>query len=459
MSRLRLEPLSPIWSEFLLALFRDLEPLGHFVQQGSDGSFSIDFQDAKTISDERHWDPAHRARHRMVLQAHRSEILTFEKDFNPYFVDMATFQPSAVRPILQIVDFKNPDHVRIIQYLKLTQSVTSGKLVGRRMGLLIWDIGQTGGIRLFGAAVLASARFSQRIRDRRVGWPPDYPRTSPKHDPVLRALRIKGLGRIMQLSVACALPPYNVLSGAWLAALAPFTAVGLDAFRASLKAPDLDADLAAVVTTTGKAASGSPFHGHRVVQITPPGVSAAPGAKGDLYAQAKPSEDMKPLRASFEVLLSEEVWARARELFQRERPDRFARLRSPDRSAMAFALRRLGLRRRIFNGNEIGVHLGVLGEDTLDSLRTGQRRPTHARPLVHWDQAIGVWSRRFLPAPDMVGESADQASRSAHRDARQRRLERARDFPAEQIRLSHLLDAAPQGCGKPSPTGAAISLA
>ena len=163
----------------------------------------------------------------------------------------------------------------------------------------------------------------------------------------------------------------------------------------SFKTPDPDADLAAVVTTTGKAASGSPFHGHRIAQIAP-GVSLIPGTKGDLYAQAKPEDGLRPLRASFEFLVSEEVRDLARELFRREQPEHFARLRSPDRSAMAFVLRRLKLRRWIFQGNEIGVHLGMLGEPTLEALRSGRSRPTNARPLLDWSQVVSVWSRRFL---------------------------------------------------------------
>nr|WP_294564204.1 Druantia anti-phage system protein DruA [uncultured Rhodopila sp.] len=379
-------------------------------------------------------------RHQVLLEAHRDEILAFEQNFESIFVDMTSFQPSAVRPILEIVDFRNPSHMQIVDYLRLYQTVTVGKLVGRRMGLLIWDIGQTGPARLLGAAVLASARFSQRIRDRQMGWPPDFPRTSPKHDTAARAVRVYGLGRIMQLSMVCSLPPYSVLSGAWLAALAPFTSAGLDAFRASLKSPDPDADLASVVTTTGKAASGSPFHGHRVVQIAP-GASSAPGARGDLYSQAKPDDGLRPLRASFEILVSEEVRVRARELFRQERPEHFARLRLPDRSAMAFALRRLGLRRWIFDGNEIGVHIGMLGEATLDCLRVGRSRPVGARPILDWGQAVGVWSRRFLPSPEIVGESADHLSKAAHREARQKRLDRARDFPTDLIRLSSRLRA------------------
>ncbi len=442
MQRLHWNSLSRSWSEFLKALFRDLEPLGHSLKVEPDGGFTAEILEAQETKDDNHWDRAHSARHQLVLRRYREEILSFEQDFDRVFVDMTTFQPSAVRPVLEIVDFKNPNHMRIVEYLTLMQSVTSRRLVGRRMGLLIWDTGQTGGIRLFGGALLASARYSQPLRDHRFQWPLDYPRTNPKHNPKSRVLRVSGLARIMQLSMVCAMPPYNVLSGAWLAAIAPFTAEGLEAFRASLKTPDPDADLAAVVTTTGKALSGSPFRSHRVCQIAPPGTSAAPDAKGDLYSQIRRDGSIDELRSSFESLLSEEVWAGARMLFKQKHPERYSTLKSPDRYALAFALRHLGLRRTIFLGNEIGVHVGILGEKTLEGLHTGKVRPRNARPLVDWKTAVAVWSRKFLPAPELVGESAVPSTKSAHRKARQGRNDRARTYPPERIRLSHMLSVA-----------------
>jgi hypothetical protein len=444
MLRLHAASLSSDWFDFLIALFRDLEPLGHFARIEADGALTIGTSNPMNRGESRYetrWARAHHVRHQALLRERREEILAFESDFAPVFVDMTTFQPSAVLPRLEIVDFKRPEHLRIVDYLKLYQSVTSGKAVGRRMGLLIWDIGQAGSPRLFGGAFLASARFSQRLRDGRFGWKPDYPKTSPHHDPAARTIRVNGLARIMQLSVACALPPYSTLSGAWLSAMSPFTSVGLEAFRASLRVPHADADLAAIVTTTGMAVSGAPFRGHRVVQIAPNGVTAAPGSGGNLYARVEPSLETPPLRASFSDLVSTEVQERALRLFAQEQPEHFARLRSPLRSAMAFALRRLGLHSSLFEGNEMGVHIGMLGINTLDYIRSGRVRPAQARPTLDWEQVVDVWSRRFLPAPATVGESADPATRAEHREARQRRLDAARNFPQERIRLSHLLDA------------------
>jgi hypothetical protein len=127
MLRLRWESLSPSWSEFVVALFRDLEPLGHTLSQDN-GIFTAEVCEALTISDEDHWDRAHRICHEMVLEQHRDEILSFEGDFDRLFVDMATFQPSAVRPVLEVVDFKRPEHKRTVDYLRLMQSVTAASL-------------------------------------------------------------------------------------------------------------------------------------------------------------------------------------------------------------------------------------------------------------------------------------------------------------------------------------------
>ena len=192
------------------------------------------------------------------------------------------------------------------------------------------------------------------------------------------------------------------------------------------------------MTTTGKGTSGSPFRGHRVHQIAP-GSSAAVGAKGDLYTQVRRDEDIKPLRASFKDVLSEDVWTLARTIFRQEQPGRFAGQKSPNHAAMTFALHRLGVPQTIFDGNEIGVHIGMLGENTLDKLRVGLPRPLRERPLIDWERAVGVWSRRFLPAPELVGESVKEEQKEDHRTARQGRNERARAFPGERIRLSHLL--------------------
>ena len=84
----------------------------------------------------------------------------------------------------------------------------------------------------------------------------------------------------------------------------------------------------------------------------------------------------------------------------------------------------------------MGVHMGMLGADTLDYLKSGKPRPAHARSLLDWEQVVDVWSRRFLPAPSPVGESATDATRQMHREGRQRRLAAAKDYPQDRIKLS-----------------------
>jgi hypothetical protein len=134
MLRLRWESLNPSWSEFITKLFRDLEPLGHTLSHDDSGVFTGEICEPSTIADDHFWDEAHRVCHQKELEEHREDILGFERDFGRFFVDIATFQPSAVRPVLEIIDFKRDEHKKIVEYLRLTQSVTSRKLVGKRMG-------------------------------------------------------------------------------------------------------------------------------------------------------------------------------------------------------------------------------------------------------------------------------------------------------------------------------------
>ena len=85
------------------------------------------------------WDGAHEIRHLTFLREQRSAILALEERPKDIFVKTDVFQPSAVQPVLELIDFKNDRHRDIVQYLSLYQTVTSRGLVGRRMGLLLWD--------------------------------------------------------------------------------------------------------------------------------------------------------------------------------------------------------------------------------------------------------------------------------------------------------------------------------
>ncbi|MCV7001582.1 hypothetical protein [Mycolicibacterium alvei] len=349
------------------------------------------------------------------------------------------FQPSAIQPTLEIVDFADSRHRAIVDYLAVSQSVTSRRRVGRRMGLLVWDDGQTGHRPLIGAAVLASARYSQRLRDRHLGWRTHYPKTSAHFDEDATSIREAGLARIMQLSIACAMRPYDVLSGAWLIAAAPFTEVGQRAFELACKKQD-DPDLAAVVTTTGKGPSGFPFRNHRLGQLSRHRFSADTGANGNLYTHIHPASESDTLFASFEGLVSAKTVDLACALLQNERPDRFATAKDVRRYAVTYGLQRTGHTRRLFHGNEMGVHIGMLGGETRDHLTQGTSR--RDRPRLDWDDVVKIWTGKFLPPSDGSDETATADTKNDHALARRKRLARAHKYPQEQVPLSFYITPA-----------------
>jgi hypothetical protein len=428
-------PLSSSWFDLLDRLFRDLRPLGHRLRSLPGGRFEIhvasceDFEpetsDPKLRGHITQYDEAHHLVHAAFLPTQAAFIHEFEAANDDIFTQMPSFQPSAILPTLEIVDFTNPRHKAIIRYLCLYQSVMSRKRVGRQMGLFVWDEGQTGHRPLIGGAILASARWSQALRDHHLGWPRDFPKTSRYFSAAKRARRKKGLGRLMQLSVACALPPYNLLSGAWLVALAPFTHEGQNAF-ASCARKERDPDLVAVVTTTAKGPSGAPFRNHRIKQL----VGAHAQGEGNIFDRAKPVDTIRPLRASFQSLLSNETLKRARTLYRRQ--NKGALRADIEKYAVRNMLRKFNLDEEVFLGNEIGVQIGMLSPSAKTYLRSGKSRPGAERLRLDWQNVTQIWLRKFLP-----DASSDQ--RDGHVGSRKRRAEAAVAYPAEKIRLSHRL--------------------
>ncbi len=429
--------LSSSWSDLLQLLFRDLGPLGHSVAPMSEGCFEIRIADIGDFPLDKNgrvsfYDAAHEITYRAFLPTRADFIQTFEAEHADIFARMKLFQPSAILPTLEIVDFTSWRHKAIIEYLCLYQTVTSRKQVGRRMGLLVWDAGQTAHRPLIGAAILASPRWSQALRDHHLGWASDFPKTSNQYNARERAIRMVGLSRMMQLSVACALPPYSLLSGAWLMALAPFTMNGQEAFVRAVR-DESDPDLAIVVTTTAKGASGAPFRNHRIKQLTRGHIDTA----GDVFVRVAPDADHPALRASFKDLISPETVQVACDLFQVEFP--YASKNAMEAKAIQLMLRRFKIKSDIFDGNEIGVHVGMLNPETKDYLSAGKPRPPNKRPRLNWDDIIAVWVRKFLP-------QAESDKSEDHKVSRRRRAEAARAYPEDQIplsyRLSHLHDLA-----------------
>ncbi len=432
MRRLITGRLSSNWSKLLKSLFRDLAPLGHSAKRVSKGRYQITLAEIGDFAPDQtgrisFYDAAHEVCHVALLLSRADFIKSFETEHGDIFARMKMFQPSAIVPTLEIVDFANPRHRDIVQYLCLYQTVTSRKFVGRRMGLLAWDVGQTGHRPLIGGAVLASPRWSQALRDHYLGWVSDYPKSSLRHDPQARAIRDAGLRRMMQLSVACALPPYNMLSGAWLMALTPFTELGQQAFAYAAR-KDADPDLAVVVTTTGKGASGAPFRNHRLKQLC----KDHSDTSGNVFVRAAPTENLPALRASFKDLVSPRTVKLARKLFRAPFPKRSRPVDDVNDAAIKHMLRRFELKPDIFDGNEIGVHVGMLSAETKQHLATGTPRPPNKRLRLDWNHVTTIWLRKFLP--QLESDVSEE-----HKQSRRRREERARTFPEKQIRLSYQL--------------------
>jgi hypothetical protein len=61
------------------------------------------------------------------------------------------------------------------------------------MGLLVWDDGQTAHRPLIGAAILASARYTRRLRDKYLAWGRQYPCNSEHFDERAKIVRQAGL--------------------------------------------------------------------------------------------------------------------------------------------------------------------------------------------------------------------------------------------------------------------------
>ncbi|MCV7286883.1 DUF4338 domain-containing protein [Mycolicibacterium wolinskyi] len=429
--------LSASWSDFLVSLLDDLAPLG-FAGERSGEQVSVTLTQPATLEESAtFWDQAHQHRHLTVITQHAETILEFEARHADVFAQMRVFQPSAIRPVLEIVDFSDRRHRAIVEYLGLCQSVMSRRRVGRQMGLLVWDHGQTAHRPLIGAAVLASPRYSQRLRDGYLGWAPHYPKTSARHDPHETSVREAGLGRMMQLSMAYALPPYSLLSGSRLIAMAPFTDVGQEAFAGACRHEE-DPDLAAVVTTTGKGPSGFPFRNQRIGQLSNRTIEADSQARGDVFAHIRPYGS-SALYASFEDLVSSGTVRMACDLMRTEEPKQFSSAKHVERMSMSYCLKRLSLSRDIFRGNEMGVHIGMLGAETRAHLADGTPRPHGQRPRLDWDTVVAVWTQRFLPASDGVAEAADEKDRVQHLAARRRRNARGKSCRQSEILLSSQL--------------------
>jgi hypothetical protein len=150
--------------------------------------------------------------------------------------------------------------------------------------------------------------------------------------------------------------------------------------------------------------------------------------------RVKPSETIPNIRASFTGLISARTWKLARELGPAVSSDEIS-----DHDLLEKLLRKLRLPLNMFDGNVMGIHVGMLGRDTLGHLAAGTPRPMDKRPRLSWDTVISVWTRKFLPDSPGSPASAHKETLEKHNRARREKHELARTFPADRIKLSDRL--------------------
>jgi hypothetical protein len=207
--------------------------------------------------------------------------------------------------------------------------------------------------------------------------------------------------------------------------------------------------------------TGTPFQRHRIVRLadSEAGAHCLRGG-GDLY---KRLDSPTPLRARFERLISRETFNALRRLHEIEDPDAVSKLNNRfkqhleqakgtrrriavqsdvvlserlDSAGLSFFLRRLGLHRSLLDGNDMGVHLGAVGRDTIPALRTG--RPRQDRPVLEWSRAVEEWKSKFAQRP-IVDRQITSKDQQRHDDAIRKRREQAQSTTLRDAKLSSRL--------------------
>jgi len=189
-------------SRFLKSLKKDLICAGFHVRgSGANGS-------SWKVSTPAHHDQEVRIRdlRRQQILAAREFISRMEaagvlNDFG----DGSSINISTISPVIRFCE-STAEH-RIFCYGKFFQRVPTTNRVGRQLRALVYDTGQVFPI-LMGMFELASGTYTLGCRDEYLGW----------GEPSKRAIKERGLRRIMDLASVVALPPYNLLFGGKLMA-------------------------------------------------------------------------------------------------------------------------------------------------------------------------------------------------------------------------------------------------
>lgn len=265
-------------------------------------------------------------------------------------------RPESIKPSVTVCRTR-AEH-DLFSYCKLIQSVPSAPRAGRRIRLLVTDLGHPTEP-LMGAVELASPVFTVGSRDRYLGW---VGRSNAD-------AKRRGLRRIMDLATCIAVPPYSRLrAGKLLAAIALSTVVE-EEFSTRY-----DDDLVALIATC---ATGIHYPHLNRVTVRAGGVYCRIGTTVG-YSTS---------------MFSSGTLAAARELIAPGVPAQaFGAGHRKALPVLRAALRCCSLPEEPFlcAGIEKGVYFGSAYRYARDTLATGG--PSHGRPISLRD-AIQWWSR------------------------------------------------------------------
>jgi hypothetical protein len=226
--------------------------------------------------------------------------------------------------------------------------------------------------------------------------------------------------------------------------MAPFTKIVREDFEERWKkATRTDSDLAIVTTTTSMGTTGVPFQALRrgkfVDEINAQLLGDNWNKLGNLYSRlgdTHPWRRDRPIKAaeifaSFGQLMTAQTYKRAKVLVGTT--NEFSEL--SDLKALDRAMRHIGLNRRIFRGNPIGVFIGALDRQSIEAVASGE--PRTKRPVLDWDVAVRQFRSDFGEAVDPTkkpGVKTDERAAGI-----MKRRERAGKVKLEKILLSRIL--------------------
>jgi hypothetical protein len=198
-------------SLFIKHLTNDLLAAGFRIRQprGPNGSWKF-------------YPPTHRVQ-AVQLRRLRAKQISRSRDFIRHMEtngaltllgDGCSIDPVRIHPEIKFCTC-SADH-DLFRYGKLFQTVPNTNRVGRQLRCLVYDIGQSRPV-LMGIFELTSGAYTLGSRDNYLGW----------NDLSRKAVKAKGLRRIMDLASVIPLPPYNLLFGGKLIASFAFSDIVL----------------------------------------------------------------------------------------------------------------------------------------------------------------------------------------------------------------------------------------